>query len=188
MKIVGRYSRPAIWLHWIVALLMILNVGLALYAQWAPDDWVRPLIDTHKSVGITVLGLAVLRLAWRLSHTPPPMPATFRRWERQAANAAHVALYVLVFLMPLSGWAHDSAWKGWEAHPMRWFGLFPWPRIAAIAALPAEDKEAWHDALFSVHQNAAYVLYVLVALHIAGALKHQFVDRERELQRMGVGG
>ena len=182
-----RYSRPAIWLHWIVAALMLGNVVLGLYGQIAPDDWARLVIDTHKSVGITVLGLGVLRLSWRLSHPPPPLPAHYRRWERFAAHAAHAALYALIFALPLSGWAHDSAWKDGPTHPIRLFALIPFPRIATIANLPAADKERWHDLLFTVHQGAGYVLYALVALHIAAALKHQFFDKDPELQRMGVG-
>ena len=186
MTVVKRYTRPAIWLHWIVAALMIGNVGLALYAQVAPQDWARPLIDTHKSVGITVLGLAVLRLSWRLSHRPPPLPAAMHSWERWAAHAAHIALYVLIFAMPLSGWAHDSAWKDWASHPMQYFGLFPFPRIGIIAGLDPAEKERWHDILFAVHSTLAYVLYALVAAHILGALKHQFFDKQPEMQRMGL--
>ena len=187
MTRVVRYTRPAIWLHWIVAALMILNVGLGLYAQAAPDAWARSIIDAHKSVGITVLGLAVLRLSWRLSHAPPPLPADYPRWERWAAHAGHAALYVFIFAMPLTGWAHDSAWKDWPTHPMRWFGLVPFPRVGFIAALPPEAKERWHDILFAVHASAALVLVALVALHVAAALKHQFYDKEPEMQRMGVG-
>ena len=182
-----RYSRPAIWLHWIVAALLVGNTALGLYAEAAPDDWVRALIDTHKSVGITVLGLAVLRLSWRLSHAPPPLPKTYPLWERWTAHAAHWALYAMVFALPLTGWAHDSAWKGWEAHPMQWFGLFPWPRIGVIAALPPDLKEQWHDTLFAAHEAAAWALYALLAAHILGALKHQWIDGHAELQRMGVG-
>ena len=140
-----RYSRPAIWLHWIVAALMLVNVGLGFYGQFAPDDWARPVIDAHKSVGITVLGLAVLRLSWRISHPPPPLPRRYRPWERFAAHAVHGALYALIFALPLTGWAHDSAWKGLPEHPMRWFGLIPVPPIGAIANLPPDDKERWHD-------------------------------------------
>ncbi len=147
MKAMQRYSRPAIWLHWIVAALIVGNTALGLYAEAAPDDWVRPLIDAHKSFGLTVLGLAVLRLSWRLSHTPPPLPANYRIWERTAASLAHGALYVLVFALPLTGWAHDSAFKGAAEHPLQIFWLIPFPRISAIAALPPDLKESWHDTL-----------------------------------------
>jgi cytochrome b561 len=181
-----RYSRPAIWLHWIVAALIVGNTALGLYAEAAPDDWVRPLIDAHKSLGITVLGLAVLRLSWRLSHSPPPLPGFYRAWERRAASAVHWALYALVFALPLTGWAHDSAWKGWDAHPMQLFWLAPFPRIGAIASLPPELKEQWHDALFFAHQAAAWAIYALLAAHILGALKHQWIDGHAELQRMGL--
>jgi cytochrome b561 len=186
MKAVSRYSKPAVWLHWIVAAAMLVNVALGLYADAAPEDWVRPIIDTHKSIGITVLGLAVLRLSWRLSHPPPPLPKSFRPWERSAAHAAHGLLYVLVFALPLTGWAHDSAWDGYEAHPHLWFGLFPVPRIGLLATLDPDDKKAWHDWLGDVHVYAGYALYALLALHILGALKHQFFDREPELQRMSL--
>ena len=188
MKMNARYSRPAIWLHWVVAVLLLVNVALGLCAGLVPDDWVRPIIDTHKSVGITVLGLAVLRLSWRLSHAPPPMPSSYRPWERSAAHAAHILLYVLVFALPLSGWAHDSAWKDWDTHPMRWFGLFAWPRIGSIASMAPDVKEPWHNALGLVHRGAGYALYALVVIHVAGALKHQWWDRKPELQRMGLGG
>jgi cytochrome b561 len=184
MRIDPRYSRPAIWLHWIVAFLMILNVVLGLSADHWPDDWVRPVIDTHKSVGISVLGLAILRLSWRLSHPPPPMPAKYGAFERTAANLAHVLLYVAMFALPLTGWAHDSAWKDWDSHPMYLFGLAPWPRIASIATLDPDLKENLHDALFLAHTYAGYAFYALIALHVLGALKHQLWDKEPELQRM----
>ncbi len=183
-----RYSRPAIWLHWIVAALIVGNTALGLYAEAAPDDWVRPLIDTHKSLGITVLGLAVLRLSWRLSHPPPPPPAYLHFWERRVIALAHAALYALVFALPLTGWAHDSAWKGWDAHPMRLFWLVPFPRIGSIAALDPDQKQQWHEALYVSHQAAAWAIYALLAAHIVGALKHQWIDGQAELQRMGLGG
>lgn len=178
------YSRPAIWLHWIVAALMLCNVGLGLYAGIAPEIWTRWLYDTHKSLGVTILGFVVLRLSWRLSHPPPPLPASYRAWERHAARAAHIALYVVMFALPLSGWAQDSAWKGLEAHPMRWFGLFPWPPIAALAGLPPALKQQWHDGLEQAHIYLGFALYALVVAHIAGALKHQFIDGRPEMRRM----
>lgn len=184
MNDVQRYSRPAIWLHWIVAVLMTGNVALGLYAEAAPEDWIRPIVDTHKSIGLTVLGLAILRLSWRLSHAPPPPPSSYRRWERLAAQGAHGLLYGLIFALPLTGWAHDSAWKAAPSHPLRWFGLVDFPRIGWLVSQPEDHKDWWHDLFGVAHTAAGYALYALVALHILGALKHQFIDKERELQRM----
>ncbi len=99
-------------LHWIVAILILGNVALGLSAaHWLPDDSVRPVIDFHKSVGITVLGLVLLRILWRASHKPPPLPRSFPGWERVLAHFAHFLLYLLMIGLPLSGWAHDSAGK-----------------------------------------------------------------------------
>jgi len=184
MRIDQRYTQPAIWLHWIVAALLLVNIALGLTADLFPDEWVRTVIDTHKSVGISVLGLAILRLSWRLSHNPPPLPESYPSFERTFAHLVHILLYVAIFALPLTGWAHDSAWKGWESHPMQLFGLVPWPRIAAIATLDPDVKEQMHDELFVAHQYAGYALYALIGLHLVGAFKHQFWDRDPELQRM----
>ncbi|MDR3416782.1 MAG: cytochrome b/b6 domain-containing protein [Nevskia sp.] len=181
-----RYGRPAIVLHWLVAVLMVLNVILALSADLLPEGWVRPVIDTHKSVGITVLGLALLRLLWRLSHAPPPLPAGYRSWERRTSLLVHGLLYLLMFALPLSGWLHDSAWKAAASHPMKLYGLVPWPRIGWITQLDPALKERLHDLFGGWHTALGYALYLLFGLHLAGALKHQLVDREPELQRIGL--
>jgi cytochrome b561 len=178
------YTRTAIVLHWTIAALMIVNAGLALVADNLPDDWIRPTIDTHKSIGITVLGLVLLRLLWRIGHRPPPLPPTYPHWERIGAHAAHLALYVLMLGLPLSGWLHDSAWKDAATHPMQLFYLMPWPRIGWIANIEPPLKETLHTAFGAIHTKLGYCLYALLALHIAGALKHQFLDKEAELQRM----
>lgn len=179
-----RYTRTAIALHWLIAVLMIFNIALILLVDRYPDDWVRPAIDTHKSIGITVLGLVILRILWRATHKPPAMPGSYGAFERFAAHAAHGVLYLLMILLPLSGWMHDSAWKDAATHPMQLFGLFEWPRIGWIMAIEPTVKEAWHTVLGGVHAWAGYVLYVLFGLHLLAALKHQFLDGERELQRM----
>ena len=179
-----RYTRIAMLLHWLVALFMIANVALALSVDHLPDAWVRPVIDTHKSIGITVLGLGLLRLLWRWGHPPPPFPPSYTPWERFSAHAAHYGLYVLIFALPLSGWMHDSAWAQAASHPMRLFGLVPWPRIGYIMDQPAALKDSLHELFGTGHRWLGYALYGLVGLHILGALKHQFIDREPELQRM----
>ncbi|NKF22987.1 cytochrome b [Solimonas marina] len=181
-----RYTRTAVTLHWLIALLMIVNVVLGLAAESLPDSWVRTTIDTHKSIGITVLGLALLRLLWRFSHRPPALPAAYPSWERRLSGVVHVLLYVLIFALPLSGWMHDSAWEGAATHPMALFGIVPWPRIGWIqnVADPA-TKESLHTLFGHWHVWFGYALYAAFALHLLGALKHQFVDRHAELQRMG---
>ncbi|MFE8646649.1 cytochrome b [Sphingomonas sp. NCPPB 2930] len=181
-----RYTRVAIVFHWLIALLMLVNVVLMLTVEWFPDGLVRPVFDTHKSIGVTVLGLVLLRLLWRLSHPAPPLPAAYPRWERWSAHAVHLLLYGVMLWMPLSGWLHDSAWKDAAAHPMYWFGTFEWPRIGFIAQKVAasDDKEALHDLFGWMHSAGAYVLYALFFLHLAGALKHQFLDKEPVLRRM----
>lgn len=179
-----RYTRTAMLLHWLVALLMIANVALILSVDHLPDAWARPVIDTHKSIGITVLGLGLLRLLWRLANPPPPFPPSYARWERISAHAAHFGLYVLIFALPLSGWMHDSAWKEAATHPMKLFGLVPWPRIGFIMNQAPDFRDSLHELFGTGHRWLGYGLYVLVGLHILGALKHQFIDREPELQRM----
>jgi cytochrome b561 len=93
-------------------------------------------------------------------------------------------LYGLMFALPLSGWLHDSAWKDAATHPMRLFGLAPWPRIPAIATLEPALKESLHTLFGQMHTWFGYALYALFLLHVLGALKHQWYDREPELQRM----
>jgi len=179
-----RYTAVAMTLHWVIAVMIGINLVLVWFADKWPEGWVRPAIDTHKSIGITVLGLAILRLLWRFANPAPPLPADYPRWEKYAAHAAHIALYVLIFAIPLSGWLHDSAWKDGPTHPMKLFWLVPWPRIPQIAHMPATPKEHFHDALYAVHKYLAYVLYGLFVLHVGAALKHQWIDKEPELQRM----
>lgn len=179
-----RYTRTAMALHWAVALLVSLNILLAWIVDSVPEERIRLVIDTHKSTGITIAGLAILRLLWRFTHQPPQLPGTYARWERRASQAAHFLLYVLIFLMPLSGWLQDSAWKDAATHPMQIFGMMPWPRIGWIMAIDPIVKETLHTAFAALHEWASFALYALLGLHIAGALKHQWVDREKALQRM----
>ena len=171
-------------LHWAVAVLIVGNAGLWLAAESLPDDWIRSAVDTHKSIGITVLGLAVLRLLWRFAHRPPPMPNSYAPLERLGAHAAHAALYVLIFALAISGWMHDSAWNGGATHPVFLYGVIPRVRIPALANLDPATKDHLHAVLFTYHVWFGYALYGLLATHVLGALKHQFWDGEAELQRM----
>jgi cytochrome b561 len=96
-------------LHWLVAALIIGNVVLVWIIDDLPDSDVRPAIDFHKSIGVTVLGLVLLRILWRLSHRPPPLPPSYPAIERWDAHAAHLLLYVLILGLPISGWTKRSA-------------------------------------------------------------------------------
>ena len=183
-----RYTRTAMALHWAIALLIAANVAIIWSVDAVPDAWVRPMIDTHKSFGITVLGLAAMRVLWRATHPAPPLPASYPGWEKWSAHLVHGALYLLIFCLPLSGWMHDSAWKDAPSHPMFLYGLVPWPRIGWLTAINPADKDYWHDLLGRVHASFAYVLYAMVAAHVLGALKHQLIDRHPEMQRMLPGG
>jgi cytochrome b561 len=181
---VQKYSGVAVFLHWVIAVLIIINLILSHITELVPEESIRIVIDTHKSIGITVLGLVLMRILWRLTHRPPPPAESLKSLERNLSKGAHAFLYLLMVAMPLTGWMHDSAWKAAPEIPLNWFGLFEVPRIGAIMAIEAERKEQVHNILGSWHENMGYILIALVLLHIAGALKHQFLDGEAELQRM----
>lgn len=169
----SRYTRVAIWLHWMVAALVLYNLLSGLFADFLPAG--LPLIAWHKASGITILFLGVARLGWRLSHRPPPLPP-MPRWQTGAAHALHWLFYALIILMPLSGWVFSSAAeKRW---PLTFFGLFD------IPYLPLAQTPHGGDRAFTFHSYAGYAMAALVVVHVAAALKHHFVDRDRTLARM----
>ena len=179
-----RYTRVAMLLHWTVAVMIALNIALIWSVELIPEDYVRPVIDTHKSLGITVLGLVLLHLLWRFANPPPPLPLAYQPWERKLAKVAHVTMYGLILALPLSGWMHDSAWKAAAEVPMRLFGLFEWPRIGPIMAMEPGNKLNFHIATGQIHVLLSYAFYALFVLHVTAALKHQIADRQPQLQRM----
>ncbi len=186
-----RYTRVAIWLHWLVAVGIIANVLLAWI--WPLGDshdsiapYVRPMIDGHKAIGLTVLGLVVLRVLWRLGRRPPPMPSSYAAWERGLAHVVHWGLYFVIIAMPVTGYVMDSAWDKAADNPIKWFGLFEIPRLGFIMNLSPDSKHWIHDTFGAAHSLIAYLVYALFVLHVAGALKHQ-MQGHRELQRMGLG-
>jgi cytochrome b561 len=172
-----RWGAFAQGLHWTIAVLII---ALALVGLTMDDLATSPtklkVYALHKSVGLTVLALVLLRLAWRLFDRRPPLPQTMPAWERVAAGVTHGMLYLVMLVMPLSGWLYNSA----SNFPLRWFGLF---RVPALAGPDKALKEFAHE----VHETGFYVLAALFALHVAGALKHHFVDRDPTLARMTPG-
>lgn len=168
-----RYGSVAQALHWLIVLLLIGQVAVGKIAHEMPDGFDKlVLLARHKSFGITILGLALLRLVWRLFDRPPPLPA-MAGWQRAAARTTHWALYALLFAMPLSGWLMSSA----SNYPVSWFGL------AQLPDFVAPDRGLKH-LLEELHETLATGLIALALLHVAAALKHQLVDRDGLLWRM----
>jgi cytochrome b561 len=177
------YSQVAIVLHWLIALLMLTNIGLAWYFGTLKGPDAIPPIQLHKSIGITVLLLTLVRIGWRLVNRPPPLPGSLRPWERWAAKATHVLFYVLMLGMPLSGWAMVSASPLIKVHPTVLYGVIPWPAVP----YPGLDSDALHGfrKLFTTtHETLAWVAYATIAIHVLAALKHQLIDRDDVMGRM----
>ena len=184
-----RYTRIAIVFHWVIAVFVVANIALAwTFKIWDDRPWTQSVTNTHKTIGITVLGLALMRLLWRIAHRPPPLSPAIPRWQAVAARTGHAALYFLIIAMPLSGWIYDSAWEYAADVPIDFFGLFEMPRIAWVADMPAGPKKEVDELFHHVHEWLSYLLYVLLAAHLAGALKHQYFDRIPTLQRMTFRG
>jgi cytochrome b561 len=168
----ARYTRVAIALHWTIAVLVIVNLTIGLLH----DSLLRGALPLHKSIGMLVLALSLVRLLWRFTHRPPPLPATVQRWEKGLAHAVHWLLYALMILIPLSGWVFTSASP--KRHPLDFFGLFPLPMFPVT-----QDRDISH-MVAERHEQLAWLMIALILLHVGAALKHRFVDRDRTLDRM----
>jgi cytochrome b561 len=176
-----RYSAVAMALHWVLALAILTAFAVGLYVEGLPFSPEKlKLLNWHKWAGVTILFLSVLRLVWRLTHRPPELPAKVRQnmpgWQTAAFHGTHHLMYLLFFVVPLAGWAYSSA-KGF---PIVWFGVLPLPDLLG-------KDEALAHFFKEAHELAAFGLIGLVALHVAAALKHQFIDRDGLLDRMRPG-
>ena len=128
------------------------NIALAwTFKTWSDYPWTQSVTNTHKTIGITVLGLALMRLLWRIGHRPPPFSPAIPRWQVSAARTGHAALYFIILAMPLSGWIYDSAWEYAADVPIDVFGLFEMPRIAWVADMAPEPKKALDVVAGKVH-------------------------------------
>jgi cytochrome b561 len=179
---VARYSAVAIVLHWLIALgiLVLLVMGLVMTQIKLTPAVLFPLYQMHKSVGITVLFLVLLRVAWRLTHRPPPLPAAMPAAERVASGGVHLLLYGLMLFMPLTGWAVVSASP--LNIPTVLYGIVPWPDLPVLPSLT--NKKPVDAVLATVHAWGAWIVIGAVALHIAAALRHHIVARDDILRRM----
>jgi cytochrome b561 len=169
----NRYTTPAIVLHWLLALMIIGALLFGLFMTSLPMSPARlKLYNYHKWAGMTILFLSAARLLWRLSHKPPPDVA-MPDWQRQLAHGVHIGMYVLFFAVPLVGWAYSSA----AGFPIVLYGVLPLPDWVSPNRELAEAIKPWHGWL-------AMTLGALVIAHIAGALKHQFIDKDGLIARM----
>jgi len=184
-----RYSLVAIVLHWAIAALILFNLSIGFFMEGWPPALRRPMVGAHLSSGLTVLALTAVRVVWRLTHRPPALPQDMPVWEQVAAHAAHLALYAMMVVLPISGWCIISAHVPHPGAGVWFWGLVHLPPISLVQHIdpdPAIMKLA-HDRFVTAHAVLALILIALLVLHLAGALKHQLFDGHAELARMGLG-
>lgn len=170
---IARYTRTAVLLHWLVAAVVLAQFSWGWLMQEiskSPPGLRADAFNVHKSIGLCLLVLMLIRLGWRIGHRPPPLPA-MPAWQARLARMTHVALYAALIVMPLAGYL-GSVWSG---YPVKWFGV----------TLPAWGRSvpALKDAMSALHYTTSWVLLTLVALHVAGALYHA-LRRDGILRRM----
>jgi cytochrome b561 len=194
---VQRYTKTAIILHWVVGLLIIAMLALGLWMSGLPKDapktatfdlfnWglytvtlpepvsVRTFyFNLHKSIGITVMALILLRIFWRLTHVAPAFPDTMKGWEKILADLGHKALYVMMVVLPLSGFIM-SIYSKWG---ILWFGL---PLVDGL------DNPQLRDFFKAVHEISAWIILALIVVHVAAAIKHKLIDKDEVMKRMSL--
>lgn len=172
-----RYSLTARLLHWIVAALVLIQIGLGFGADWSDRPHSDYLLDQHVRVGLLLLILVLLRVLWRLGNPPPPLPESIHRWQRRVSGLVHPGLYVLLLLMPITGYV---LWA-WTGPALDWWGLGNVPILFV-----GGDDEFWRSVAGYAHEYGAYAISGLVLIHIGAALWHAFVARDLSIsERMG---
>lgn len=172
------YGLGAILFHWVIALMFIFQGGLGFYMSDLPidDPATFQTYQLHKSLGLTILVLSLLRLVWRFTNRQPELPGATPSWEKRGAHLAHFILYAGLFVVPLTGWAIVSA------SPLNI------PTVAyntvLVPHLPLPVSEAAEDFLSDLHENLAKIVMAVAILHIAAALRHEFILKDGLLSRM----
>lgn len=169
-----RYTATAIFLHWLIAIGLVATFALGFYMEGLPFSPNKlKFYSWHKWAGITLLALVALRLIWRLTHKAPELPADMGRASRVAAHAGHLALYVLMLAVPLTGWIASSA----QGVPVVLFGVWPLPDLVG-------KNVALGERLQDAHMVLNYAMAVLVIGHVGAALQHHFIKKDGVLKRM----
>lgn len=191
------YTKTAVVLHWLIAIGIFAMFALGWYMSELPKEAPKQMafdlfdlgvytwqlgeeasprtfyFNLHKSVGVTLLALIMIRILWRITHTPPAMLASYKAWEKKLATGVHHALYLLMIAMPLSGLIMAINSK----YGVKWFGM------DFIAGL---DNSGARDLFKEVHEIVGTILLLLLILHIVGALKHKWIDKDDTLKRMSL--
>lgn len=177
-----RYTSVAIALHWVIALAIIAMMAGGWYMTDLPDGHPDQyaLYQMHKSIGITILILTLARIGWRVLNPPPAEPDSLKSWEKQSSHAAHVCFYGLMLALPLTGWFYSSVSTNLQV-PTVLYGLVSWPNVPLSDAL---RTDAVSDVANSAHSVLSWVAVLLLVVHVAGALKHEFGPEEGVLKRM----
>ena len=169
-----RYHNFAIFLHWLVAIGVFVMIGLGWFMTDIPKGTPERAFwfNLHKSIGVTLGILVLIRLWWRFTHKVPPLPASMPAWEVGAAKVSHALLYACLVIMPVVGFLASNFTKYW----VKYFGIQIGPFFA--------ENQAIRDALQEVHEITSYVLVVAILVHILAAFKHLLMDRDRVFERM----
>lgn len=197
MKQTQRYNKIAVLLHWLIAIAIFGMFALGWYMSELPKEAPKQLafdlfdwgiytwqlaeeasprtfyFNLHKSIGVTVFALIVLRLIWRLMNKPPAMLASYKAWERKLATGTHHLLYLLMVAIPVSGIVMAT----YSKYGVKWFGL---------DLIPGLDDKNMRDLFKEIHEIVGFVLLILLVLHIGGALKHKLIDKDETMKRMSL--
>ena len=197
MNSVIRYNKTAVFLHWLIAIGIFGMFALGWYASDLPKDapkqaaydlfdwgiytWqlAEPIsprsfyYNLHKSLGLTVFAIILIRILWRLVNKPPELLDTYKKWEKSLATITHRLLYILLIALPLTG----VIMSAYSKYGIKWFGL---PFIKGL------DNNAMRELYKEAHEVIGIVLLVLIAIHVLGALKHKFIDKDNTMKRMSV--
>ena len=173
-KDVSVYSQGFKYLHWLVAILVLCMLGFGFYLGDLPGSMKPTAYMLHKSIGLTLLALMLMRFVWLISSGRPALPESVPRWERFCAYAVQCSLYLFLLAMPLCGWLMATASNKIPVY-------FTWFRVPFPGILPDKTLAHW---MSEAHYTIAFILLGLIVLHTAGALKHRFIDKDDVLNRM----
>lgn len=171
---VREYSTGSKFLHWFIAVIVLIMLAGSFFLGNLPEQYIGSAFMLHKSFGVTILFLMGCRLIWIAYTGKPPLPASVPRWQRLLSYLVQYALYLFLILMPLSGWIMSTA----ANKAPYFFNLFQFP----FPGIPTNENLA--SLMKETHNTIAWIIIALVVLHIAGAIKHQFIDKDELMRRM----